>query len=209
MQSNYEVGYKKPPVSGRFQKGMKVNPAGRTKEHRVHFDPGVILQTIESETVLIRSNGKKKRMPKAEIDFRQLFGKAAKGDMEAAKRVLTMSKRYFAPDAEPENAPCPLLLTEPQFKKYYRDRARKKSVQLISRSAIFRKIAQEQVSIKIDGEMKKRSIFEAMLRQMSTMALNCDVTASNLLEVARKQFPGIGASTKQVVFLLSEVDARL
>jgi hypothetical protein len=141
MQSNYDVGYKKPPVSARFQKGSNNNPAGRTKEHRAHFDPGVILQTIESETVLIRINGKKKRMSKAEIDFRQLFGRAVKGDSEASKSILSMSKRYFAADAEPENKPFPLFLTEPQIKKYYRDRARRKSVGLVSRSAIFRKIA--------------------------------------------------------------------
>jgi len=47
----------------------------------------------------VTDNGKRKRMTKAEIQFRQLFAKAIKGDMKAARLIAKMAEEYFAPEA--------------------------------------------------------------------------------------------------------------
>ena len=48
-------------------------------------------------------NGKRKRMTKAEISFRQQFTKAIKGDLGAARLIIRMAPRYFAPEAQGES----------------------------------------------------------------------------------------------------------
>jgi hypothetical protein len=47
-QNEYEVGYKKPPVSTRFKKGKSGNPGGKRKEVAEDLDPGKVLQTIDT-----------------------------------------------------------------------------------------------------------------------------------------------------------------
>src|SRR6478752_5291307 len=75
-ERNYEVGYGKPPVSTRFQKGTSGNPSGRRKKVSQPLDPGVVVQSIDNEQIIVIEKGKRKRMTKAEINFRQLFTKA-------------------------------------------------------------------------------------------------------------------------------------
>src|SRR5690242_5316711 len=102
-----DVGYGKPPIAARFQKGQSGNLKGRTKEYHPPCHPGIILQKIESEKISVLANGRRKQMSKAEISFRQVFNNATHGDMEAAKTVLNMAKRYFAPELEEEVEPMP------------------------------------------------------------------------------------------------------
>ncbi|WP_051346773.1 DUF5681 domain-containing protein [Bradyrhizobium sp. th.b2] len=95
----YEVGYGKPPVATRFQKGQSGNPSGKPKKVRQPFDPGRVLEAIDNEEITVTDNGKRKRMTKAEIQFRQLFVKAIRGDMKAARLIAKMAADYFAPEA--------------------------------------------------------------------------------------------------------------
>jgi Family of unknown function (DUF5681) len=99
----YEVGYGKPPKATRFQKGKSGNPSGRPKKDPQPLDPGVVLQSIDSETIVVVDNGKRKRMTKAEITFRQQFTKAIKGDLRAARLIFGMAPRYFSPEAQGES----------------------------------------------------------------------------------------------------------
>jgi hypothetical protein len=99
----YEVGYSKPPKATRFQKGKSGNPSGRPKKDPEPLDPGLVLQSIDSETIVVVDNGKRKRMTKAEIGFRQQFTKAIKGDLRAARDIFKMAPRYFAPEAHGES----------------------------------------------------------------------------------------------------------
>jgi len=96
----YEVGYKKPPKVTRFQKGKSGNPSGRPKTVAQPLDPGSVLQSIDNEEIVLVVDGKRKRMPMAEIHFRQVFSKAIKGDLAAAKLIATMAAKYFGPEAE-------------------------------------------------------------------------------------------------------------
>jgi hypothetical protein len=47
----------------------------------------------------VTDNGKRNRMTKVEIQFRQLFVKAIRGDMKAARLIAKMAADYFAPEA--------------------------------------------------------------------------------------------------------------
>lgn len=97
-EKTYEVGYGKPPVATRFQKGTSGNPSGKKKKVAQPLDPGIILESIDNEEILVNDNGKRKRMTKAEILFRQLFTKAIRGDLRAARLIASMAAKYFAPE---------------------------------------------------------------------------------------------------------------
>ncbi|PAY05947.1 hypothetical protein CK489_23690 [Bradyrhizobium sp. UFLA03-84] len=99
-ESGDMVGYRRPPVGTRFKKGRSGNPRGRPKKNRQEFQPGKILQSIDSEELVVNINGKPIRMSKAEIQFRQMFTKAIKGDMNAARIIAKLAKQYFGPEAE-------------------------------------------------------------------------------------------------------------
>jgi hypothetical protein len=42
--------------------------------------------------------GSSRQMPKAEIQFRQLFAKAINGDVATARLLMGMATKYFAPE---------------------------------------------------------------------------------------------------------------
>jgi hypothetical protein len=50
--------------------------------------------------MIVKIEGKGKRMLKAEIYFRQLFSKAIKGNLTDARLIANMAAKYFGPEAE-------------------------------------------------------------------------------------------------------------
>src|SRR3974390_429496 len=102
-KKDYKVGYGKPPVETRFPKGVSGNPTGRQKKVAQDLDPGLILEAIDNEEIVVMDNGKSKPMAKAEIHFRQIFAKAIKGDLTAGRLVAKMAAKYFGPEAEGES----------------------------------------------------------------------------------------------------------
>jgi hypothetical protein len=50
--------------------------------------------------VIVKIDGRGKRMRKAEINFRQLFNKATKGNLTDARLIAKMAAKYFGPEAE-------------------------------------------------------------------------------------------------------------
>jgi hypothetical protein len=99
-EDEYKIGYKRPPRATRFKKGRSGNPSGRPKKVPSGLDPGMVLQAVDNEEIVVFENGKRKRMMKAEIQFRQLFAKAIKGDLKAARLVANMASKYFAPETK-------------------------------------------------------------------------------------------------------------
>src|SRR5262252_8404941 len=99
-KQDYEVDYCKPPITTRFKKGQCPNRAGRPKKTPPEFDPRKVLQSIDNEGIVITVDGKRKTMLMAEVHFRQLFAKAIKGDLVAARLVANMAAKYFGLEAE-------------------------------------------------------------------------------------------------------------
>ena len=95
---SYEVGFKKPPKATRFQKGKSGNPSGRPKKAPQLIDPALLLETIDNEEIAVKIDGKWTQMTKAEIQFRQLFANAMKGNLTAARLLANMAFQYFAPE---------------------------------------------------------------------------------------------------------------
>jgi hypothetical protein len=99
-KNDYEVGYKRPPIATHFKKGQSGNPSGKPKKITQELDPGKILQSIDNEEMIVKIDGRGKRMRKAEISFRQLFSKAIKGNLTDARLIAKMAAKYFGPEAE-------------------------------------------------------------------------------------------------------------
>jgi hypothetical protein len=56
-KSDYEVGYKRPPIATRFKKGQSGNPSGKPKKISQELDPGKILQAIDNEEMVVEIDG--------------------------------------------------------------------------------------------------------------------------------------------------------
>jgi Family of unknown function (DUF5681) len=99
-----------------------------------------------------------------------------------------------------------------QFKKRrsasLRIRPKKRASQ-VSEGSIFRKVAKEPISIEVDGVPTKMSRWEALMRQIYTMALGKDPSATRLLRQIRKHFPGDLLPGDPIVYAITEADARL
>ncbi len=97
QKNDYKVGRGKPPKETQFKKGQSGNPSGRRKRVPI-IDPGAVLEAIDNEDIVVVENGRRKRMTKAEVEFRQLFTKALKGDLKTARLIVSMASIYFAPE---------------------------------------------------------------------------------------------------------------
>ncbi|WP_020182127.1 DUF5681 domain-containing protein [Methylotenera sp. 1P/1] len=81
----YKVGFAKPPLETRFQKGQSGNPSGRPKGKR---NMATILKSVSNETLVITENGERKTITKLEASFKQLVNKAASGDHASIKLLI-------------------------------------------------------------------------------------------------------------------------
>jgi hypothetical protein len=94
-KKDYEIGY----GATRWQRGQSGNPGGRRPKGKSQkLDPGKILQSIDNEEIYVVVDGKRKRMPKAEIHFQQLFTKGIKGNLTTARLLVKMATEYFVPE---------------------------------------------------------------------------------------------------------------
>jgi hypothetical protein len=100
METDYAVGYRKPPANTRFKKGQSGNPSGRPRKTALDLDPGKILQLIDNEEIAVQIDGRRKLLLKGEIAVRQLFAMAIRGDLTTARLLAKMAAKHFGPEAE-------------------------------------------------------------------------------------------------------------
>lgn len=86
----YEVGYGKPPESGRFTKGKSGNPKGRPKGSK-----NLATIVLKESRQPVRINGPRgtRTVTKIEATVMQLGNKAAQGELRAAKEFLPWVQR--------------------------------------------------------------------------------------------------------------------
>lgn len=94
-EAPYAVGYGRPPLASRFQKGRSGNPAGRPKGSR---GISAVIAAALGERVTINENGRRRSVTKLEAAFKQMANKAASGDQRAAKLIIELLHHTEARD---------------------------------------------------------------------------------------------------------------
>jgi hypothetical protein len=85
----YEVGFGRPPKHTQFKKGRSGNPKGRPKcSKNVH----ALIRKILDTKVIAKGPGGSRSMTMQEAMIRQLFNKAANGDLKAIQHVIQLIK---------------------------------------------------------------------------------------------------------------------
>ena len=88
--SEYQVGYRRPPIHSRFKPGETGNRKGRPKEHRNHR---TIVEQVFNEKITIREGKKTRKVTKFEAMLQATMLKAMKGDPRAANTLLGLLTR--------------------------------------------------------------------------------------------------------------------
>jgi hypothetical protein len=83
--SSYETGYGKPPRHTRFQKGRSGNPKGRPRGSK---NSATLLMEALHEPVIIRENGRRKKITKLQAIVKQIVNKAASGNHRSIELLL-------------------------------------------------------------------------------------------------------------------------
>lgn len=84
MSAEEAVGYGRPPVASKFEKGRSGNPRGRPKNRHREIPHDAIL----GQMVTVREDGRERRITAAEAFVLQLTRKGLAGDNAAARASL-------------------------------------------------------------------------------------------------------------------------
>jgi hypothetical protein len=101
--SDYRVGYAKPPMHSQFRKGRSGNPKGRPRASRALT--GIWL-SVWNEKVTVTENGQRRRITKQEAAIKQLANKAAGGDKRAIEAMIRF-QAMLSSDAPIRGAEAP------------------------------------------------------------------------------------------------------
>jgi hypothetical protein len=104
--TEYPVGYKKPPQSNQFQKGQSGNPKGRPKGTK---NLATDLKEELSQRIVTREGETVKKLSKQRAMIKALINKALQGDIRAMSTTLKMMERLIddepkSPEVEPLEA---------------------------------------------------------------------------------------------------------
>src|ERR1700756_1567427 len=103
---DYVVGYGKPPLHTRFQKGRSGNPKGRPRGKK---NMSTLLSAALEASIVV-ANGRRKKITKREAIFTQLVNKSAAADLKATQIVLAMLRDI---DAQADGSADPAVFTDP------------------------------------------------------------------------------------------------
>jgi Family of unknown function (DUF5681) len=88
IKGDYQIGYRKPPVGRRFQKGQSGNPTGRRRKKDL---PELLVAALNAP-VYVTTEGERHRITKREAIVTQLVNKSATADLRATKMLIDMLK---------------------------------------------------------------------------------------------------------------------
>ena len=102
-RSAYKVGYGRPPLETRFQKGKSGNPAGGRKRKAPGKSFVEVLKEQLAETVQVAIGGRKKRITRFEALARSVIGDALKGNDRARRLVFNLISAFETRDRATDN----------------------------------------------------------------------------------------------------------
>ena len=91
MESDHDVGFRKPPRHSQFKKGQSGNPKGRPRGSR-NFSTD-LRETLE-EPIRVTHHGKAKSVSTQLAALMRLREKALGGDVRALDRLLELARLY-------------------------------------------------------------------------------------------------------------------
>lgn len=97
MTINGDVGYKKPPKTGRFKPGQSGNPSGR-KKNTPNF--ATDLDAELRETVVVEEGGRECRVTKQRAIVKALIALAIKGDLRAISAIVLFTEKTDRDDGK-------------------------------------------------------------------------------------------------------------
>jgi Family of unknown function (DUF5681) len=106
IRCDYEVGYGKPPVHTRFQKGQSGNPKGRPRGRK---NLSSLLNEALNGWVIVVENGRRKKITKREAIITQLVNKSAAADLKATQIVIALLQEV---EAQTDGSAEQITLTE-------------------------------------------------------------------------------------------------
>ena len=86
-ERSYTVGYGRPPRRTQFKKGHSGNPKGRPRHSK---NVATLARDALFAKVELNENGRRRRVSKLEVGFKQLANRIAKGDLVAIRLLLTI-----------------------------------------------------------------------------------------------------------------------
>ena len=86
----YEIGYRRPPASGRFKKGKSGNPTGRPKGSSNFL---VLLEHELGQSIVVNENGKKKTITRMQAMVKRIVAGALQGDLKALLTLVDILRR--------------------------------------------------------------------------------------------------------------------
>jgi hypothetical protein len=87
---SYEIGYRRPPESGRFKKGKSGNPKGRPKGSSNFL---TLLEKELGQSIVVTENGKKKRVTRLQAMVKRIVAGALQGDQKALLTLIEILRR--------------------------------------------------------------------------------------------------------------------
>ena len=86
----YEIGYRRPPPSGRFKTGTSGNPRGRPKGSSNFV---TLIEHELAESVVVTENGKKKKVSRMQAIVMRMVAGALQGDQKALLTLVEILRR--------------------------------------------------------------------------------------------------------------------
>mgnify|MGYP001233725914 CR=1 FL=1 len=87
---SYEIGYRRPPASGRFKKGASGNPKGRPKGSSNFL---TLLDQELAQTIIVNENGKRKTVSRLQAMVKRMVADALQGDQKSLLTLVEILRR--------------------------------------------------------------------------------------------------------------------
>ncbi len=91
-KADYKVGRGRPPEEYKWKKGQSGNPRGRPRKK---LDQKAVLEQIMGERIVIREDGKERKVSKYDALMRSHLAKAIKGDARSARLIMEEAARLY------------------------------------------------------------------------------------------------------------------